>query len=117
MKRKLLSVIIAIAIISSVSASSAFARAPNAAVPAGDDAATSAVPAHSATKKVDPNPRLKSDMQKLVSDAKAGKVAPRPQQLPGTGRSNLATAAKIGIIVGIAGIVIAIIAIHSANND
>ena len=117
MKRKLLSLITAIAIISTLSASSAFARAVNTSVPAGDDAATSGVPARSATAKVDPNPRLKSDMQKLVSDAKAGKVAPRPQQLPGTNRSNLATAAKIGIIVGIAGIVIAIIAIHQANND
>ncbi|HEU5236705.1 MAG TPA: hypothetical protein VFU37_06160 [Pyrinomonadaceae bacterium] len=115
MKRKLLSIITAIAIISTVNASSAFARAGN--TPAGDDAAISGVPARSATAKVDPNPRLKSDMQKLVSDAKAGKVAPRPQQLPSTQRSNLATAAKIGIIVGIAGIVIAIIAIHSANND
>jgi len=115
MKRRLLSIITAIAIISTLSASSAFARAAN--TPAGDDAATSGVPARSAMKKVDPNPRLKSDMQKLVSDAKAGKVAPRPQQLPSTGRSNLATAAKIGIIVGIAGIVIAIIAIHSAHND
>ena len=117
MRSKLLSITIVIAIISTLSAGPAFARPANDALCAGDEASTSAASARSAAEKVDSNTKLKSDMQKLVADAKAGKVAPRPKQVPSTKRNNLATAAKIGIIVGIAGIVIAIIAIHQANND
>ena len=57
------------------------------------------------------NEKLRKDILQLVADAKAGKVAPalRPQQPRNS--NNLSKGAKIGIVVGIAVAVIAIIVI------
>jgi len=61
-------------------------------------------------KAAKPNDRLRTDMVKLVADAKAGKVtpAPRPQIQP-VKSNNLSKGAKIAIGVGIAVVVIALI--------
>jgi len=57
------------------------------------------------------NEKLRTDILKLLADAKAGKVAPvlRPQQPKNS--NSLSKAAKVGIVVGIAVAVIAIIVI------
>lgn len=56
-----------------------------------------------------PHDKLRADMQKLIAEAKAGKVAPtaRPQIQPAKS-NNLSKGAKIAIGVGIAVVVIAI---------
>ena len=116
MKAKLLSMIIVMAMISTVGGTSIFARA-NDPRTKDEETRTSADTASSAKGKVAENPRLKRDMQKLLADAKAGKIAPRPQQLPNGGRQNLSTGAKIGIVAAIAGAIFAIIVIHQVNSD
>jgi hypothetical protein len=57
------------------------------------------------------NEKIRTDVLKLVADAKAGKVTPtlRPQQPKNS--NSLSSAAKIGIVVGITVAVIAIIVI------
>jgi hypothetical protein len=56
-----------------------------------------------------PHDKLRADVQKLIAEAKAGKVAPtaRPQIQPAKS-NNLSKGAKIAIGVGIAVVVIAI---------
>lgn len=115
---KLKSVFLAVAIvISSVIGTSVFARsATEPRVPLDE---TKTVPKSAPARKDEPTPdtKLKRDMQKLLADARAGKVAPRPQRLPNGGRYNLSTGAKIGIIAAIAGGIFAIIVIHQVNSD
>jgi hypothetical protein len=67
--------------------------------------------------EVQPNAKLKADMQMLLADAKAGKVIPaaRPQIQPAKS-NNLSKGAKIAIGVGIAVIVLAIIINHERNH-
>jgi hypothetical protein len=66
--------------------------------------------------RVHPNERLKSDMDNLIAEAKAGKVAPaeRPQIQPAKS-NNLSKGTKIAIGVGIAIAVIAVIVIVKAD--
>ena len=73
----------------------------------------------SAKKEVRPNEQLKSNMLKLVSDAKAGKVAMAPKsQIQPAKSNNWSTGTKIAVGVGIAAAVIAVILIVSpALND
>ena len=63
------------------------------------------------------NLKLKRDMEKLLADAKAGRVAPRQQQFPRTAKSNLSTTAKIGIIAAIGGAITLIIVFHELSKD
>ena len=56
-------------------------------------------------------------MLKLVAAAKAGKVAPRPQQFPNTRKNNLSTGAKIGIAAAIGGAIFLIIVFHELSKD
>ena len=67
--------------------------------------------AGAAPNKAKPNDRLRTDVLKLVVDAKAGKVAPaaRPQIIQPAKSNNLSKGAKIAIGVGIAVVVIALI--------
>jgi len=54
--------------------------------------------------------KLKCDLSKLISDAKAGKVAPRLQpQLPVGKSHNLSKTAKIAIIAGVAVVVVGLV--------
>ncbi len=115
MRIRVLSLAIAIALISGVSGTSAFAR--SATEPAVDDAKTSPNSTAPAKEKAPSTNKLKGDMLKLVADAKAGKVAPRPQQFPNTKRNNLSTGAKIGIAAAIGGLIFALIVIHQVNSD
>jgi hypothetical protein len=54
--------------------------------------------------------KLKADMAKLVSDARAGKIVPRTEsQLPSGQRQNLSKTAKIAIIAGVAVAVVGLV--------
>lgn len=64
-----------------------------------------------------PNAKLKKEMEKLVADAKAGKVAPAPQQFPPATRNNLSTAAKIGIVAAIGAGIFLIVMFHQLSKD
>jgi hypothetical protein len=63
------------------------------------------------------NEKVKADMMKLVADAKAGKVAPTPQQFPRATKNNLSTGAKIGIAAAIGGAIFLIIMFHELSKD
>lgn len=117
MRVKLLSIALVMAIISTIGGTPVFASGANDYRPSGEETRASPGSASTAKEKAGRNAKLKGDMQKLLADAKAGKVAPRPQQLPNGGRHNLGTAAKIGIAAAIAGIIFAIIVIHQVNDD
>jgi hypothetical protein len=71
------------------------------------------------TKEVKTNEQLKNNMLKLVSDAKAGKVAMAPKsQIQPAKSNNWSKGTKIAVGVGIAAAVIAVILIVSpALND
>jgi len=54
--------------------------------------------------------KLRSDLARLVSDAKAGKIVPRSEsQLPSGKSRNLSKTAKIAIIAGVAVVVVGLI--------
>ncbi len=62
--------------------------------------------------------KLKTDMEKLLTDAKAGKVAPRPQQFPPTSRNNLSKTTKIAILAAAVGSAIFLIVLfHQLCKD
>ena len=66
--------------------------------------------------KSQPADKLKADMFKLIADSKAGRVAPKPQQLPAGRVHQLSRTAKIAIIAGVAVVVLTIVVVHSLNN-
>jgi preprotein translocase subunit SecF len=117
MFKKLASVILIATIACTIGGStSAFATSASEA-PLQDDPAS--VPAKAPEEKeAKANEQLKTNMLKLVADAKAGKVKlPAKSQIqPGTS-NNLSKGKKIAIGVGIAVIVVAIIVvIHEKNH-
>lgn len=77
-------------------------------------AGTAASPAFdtASKKEAQPNEKLRTDVTKLIADAKAGKVTPaaRPQIQPAQ-KNNLSKGTKIAIGVGIALAVVAIVII------
>ena len=84
--------------------------------PSGPANSSEAKPA-SEKATANPNTKLKRDMKSLVDAAKAGKVAPRPQQFPNTHRNNLSTGAKIGIVAGIGAAIFLIFMFRALNSD
>jgi len=102
---------------SSVVATPVFARSVTEPKAPVEKAKASTGSAPAAKDQAAPNAKLKGDMQKLLTDAKAGKVAPRAQQFPNTRRNNLSTGAKIGIIAAIAGVIFVLIVLHQVNSD
>lgn len=78
---------------------------------------TSSAPAP-ATSDAKRNEKFRSDVQRLVADAKAGKLKMPAQQFPApTHRNNMSTGAKIAIVAIIAGTVFLIFAVHAINSD
>jgi preprotein translocase subunit SecF len=64
------------------------------------------------------NAKLKADMEKLLADVKAGKVAPRPQQFPPTAKNNLSKTTKIAILAAAVGSAIFLIVLfHDLSKD
>ena len=72
-----------------------------------------------ATKEVKPNEQLKTNIHKLVSDAKAGKVAMAAKsQIQPAKSNNLSKGTKIAIGVGIAvAVIVTILIVSPAFND
>ncbi|MFY9622714.1 MAG: hypothetical protein WAQ99_23075 [Pyrinomonadaceae bacterium] len=68
-------------------------------------------------EKTQAQEKLKADMTKLVSDAKAGKLKMPAQQFPQPTRNNLSTGAKIGIIAAIAGAIVLIAVLFHVTSD
>jgi hypothetical protein len=62
------------------------------------------------------NAKVRSDMAKLVADAKAGKVVSLTSQFPQRQSNSLSKGAKIAIVAGIIVVVLAIIVVHSVSN-
>jgi hypothetical protein len=64
------------------------------------------------------NAKLKKDMEKLLADVKAGKVAPRQQQFPPTAKNNLSKTTKIAILAAAVGSAIFLIVLfHDLSKD
>lgn len=61
--------------------------------------------------------KLKTDVTKLVADAKAGKLKVPGPQFPQPQRNNLSTGAKIGIIAAIAGAIVLIAVVVHVTSD
>jgi hypothetical protein len=115
MFKKLASISLIAAIACTIGGTSAFAS--NASDPAVKDDPAS-VPAESAEKKqAKPNEQLKTNMLKLVADAKAGNVRlPAKSQIQPAGSNNLSKGKKIAIGVGIAVVVVTVIVVIHAKN-
>lgn len=93
MTSKFVSLVTAIALICCLCAIPAFSRS-------GSDSkeqAEKVTPAEKGAAKE----KLKADVAKLVSDAKAGKLKIPAQHFPQPKRNNLSTGAKVAIIAGI----------------
>jgi len=117
MRMRLASLVVVVAMISSLGGTSVFASASDPKTP-NDETKTSSKAAPSAKNETKPDKKLKADMLNLVADAKAGKVVPRSQpQFPRSQRNNLSTAAKIGIVAAIAGVIFVVIVLHKVEND
>jgi hypothetical protein len=72
---------------------------------------TRAVVAPETLKSAPANARLRADMDRLVADAKAGRIAPSTAQMQPPTRNNLSKGKKIAIGVGIAIAVVTIVLI------
>lgn len=75
------------------------------------------IKSETAAEKTQAQEKLKADVTKLVSDAKAGKLKMPAQQFPQPQRNNLSTGAKIGIIAAIAGTIVLIAVIAHVTSD
>jgi len=112
MLNKFASLVLVIALVSTLGGSSAFANSPTKPDAKRNVADVPGETEISDKDKVQPNEKLKADMVKLVADAKAGKVAPaeRPQIQPAK-TNKLSKGTKIAIGVGIAIAVVVVIVI------
>lgn len=117
MFKKLASATIVIALACTLGGNPAFAD-----IPSNPElklkAETSSTTTDAFKKEPVPNAGLKIGMDKLITDGKAGKVAPaeRPQIQPAKS-NNLSNGTKIAIGVGIVIAVIAVIVIATADRD
>jgi hypothetical protein len=113
--KRITSVLLASLLILSLGVVSVYGKTASDSTPPPKNPETSAESARS-TAESKRNEKVRADMAKLVSDAKAGKVAPKPQHLPTT-RNNLSTGAKIGIAAAIGGAIFLIIMLRALNSD
>lgn len=109
MFKKLASATVVIALVCTLCGTAAFANTPSNVV-VKLKAETSSTSIDASKKEPRPNTGLKTGIDKLITDVKAGKVAPaaRPQIQPAKSNS-LSKGTKIAIGVGIAVLVIALI--------
>jgi hypothetical protein len=114
MIKKLLAFPLALALAICVCSVSVFADGTKSAEPAAsrEVKATS----EKATSKADA--KLKNDMEQLLADAKAGKVAPAQQKFPRTAKNNLSKTTKIAILAAAVGSAIFLaILFHDLSKD
>ena len=114
MNKRLLAFPLALALALSVCATSAFAEVPK----ASESGTIPEVKVASEKASTQTSAKLKKDMDKLVKDAKAGKIAPRPQQFPQTSRNNLSKTTKIAILAAAIGAAITLgVVFHELSKD
>lgn len=120
MLKKLASVLIIAAIVCALGGNSAFARNPST-PDTNFDTKTDPARASSedpAKKDVKPNERLKTNLRKLVDEAKAGKVLPAPKSQIQPARSNSwSKGTKIAVGVGVAVAVVVVILVVKHERD
>ena len=110
MIKKLISFATVVALVCCFCATSAYART-------GSDPNEPAVKSTPTSEKIQAQEKLKTDVTKLVADAKAGKLKVPAQQFPQPQRNNLSTGAKIGIIAAIGGAIVLIAMLVKLNSD
>jgi hypothetical protein len=114
MTKRLVTFPLVLALMLGVCSTAVFADGPKASEPSTSNETRDAAAKGPAAAKT----KLKTDMEKLVTDAKAGKVAPKPQQFPQTSRSNLSKTTKIAIIASAIGAAITLIVVfHELSKD
>ncbi len=117
MSKKFASVVLVIALVSTLGSASAFAR--NRSDPEAN-AEVSAAPSESVTtanRETKATENLRASLRKLVADARAGKVAPAERmQLQPAGSNSLSRRTKIAIGVGIGLAVVVLIVVHGVKN-
>lgn len=118
MFRKLATLVLVGALVCTLGGTSALADTTSDRKSKSKIAATSSEPATAAGNEENSNEKLRAGVRKLVSDAKAGKVAPavKTQIQPARG-NNWSTGTKVAVGVGIAVAVIAVIVIVQARNE
>ena len=112
MLTRIISSLLMLLLISSFSETSAFSSGPSEKIP--QPIVDQVI---SVNTEARPDAKLRAEMEKLVADARAGKVIPaaRPQIQPAKSNS-LSKKAKVAIGVGIAVIVLAVIIKHEKDN-
>lgn len=114
MTKKLLAIPLGLAIALCVCSTSAFAEGTKKSEPTGPVEVKNT----SAKDVSKAKPKLKTDMERLVNEAKAGKVAPAQQQFPATSRNNLSKTTKIAIIASAAAAAIILgVVFHQLSKD
>ena len=114
MIKKLLTFPVALVLVICVCSVSVFAEGAK----TGEPATSREVKATSEKGTSKAEAKLKKDMEKLVADAKAGKVAPAQQQFPRTAKSNLSKTTKIAILAAAVGSAIFLaILFHDLSKD
>ena len=110
MTKRLISLATVVALVCCFCGTSAYART-------GSDPKEPTVTPAPPAEKSQAQEKLKADVAKLVSDAKAGKLKVPAQHFPQPTRNNLSTGAKIGIIAAIAGGIVLIVMLVKLNSD
>ena len=111
MIKRLLSVGIVVSLVCCLCGTSVFGRT------AADSGEPSTKPAP-VKNEAKSNVKLRADMNKLVADAKAGRIAPRSRSpFQPTKRNNLSTGAKVAIVAGIGALIFGIIMWRALNSD
>ena len=110
MIRKLISSATLVALLCCLVGTSTYARSSS-------DPKEPKVKSETPAEKTQAQEKLKADVTKLVSDAKAGKLKVPAQTFPQPTRNNLSTGAKIGIIAAIAGTIVLIAVIVHVTSD
>lgn len=112
MLNKIASLILVVALVTALAATATFASASSN-VTSKTDRPEAPLPLISApTDKPSTNEGLRTDMLRLIANARAGKVAPRERsQIQPAKRNNLSKGTKIAIGVGIAVAVVAVVLI------
>jgi hypothetical protein len=114
MIKKLLAFPIALALAICICSVSVFAEGTK----HGEPAASREVKTTSEKVMSKADAKLKNDMEKLLADARAGKVAPAQQQFPRTAKSNLSKTTKIAILAAAVGSAIFLaILFHDLSKD
>ena len=114
MIKKFVTLPLLLALALSFSAISVFAEGPK----KGDPVNSTEVRETSRKEANPAKPKLKADMDRLVEEAKAGKIAPHQQQFPRTAKNGLSKTTKIVIAASAIGAgIFLIVMFHALSKD